>query len=203
MTVTGTDKTHRKPLSSVDWETHDASIIPSHTMAGRLFQLSEGCQVLHSPSHQQPSAFMGTFDTQNPTREERISMVAQNAFNATTLPHSSTVRIVCDSGASLSCIGNVSSEFETLTKNETPTVLKGIAAGLEIEGQGTVRYDVYDKNGTLIQLVAKAYWVPHLGDTRLLSPQSLTTTSGAIVTLICHGEIPGGTPSFAELQVRK
>ena len=62
---------------------------------------------------------------------------------------------------------------------------------------------MYDQNGTLIQLVAKAYWVPHLGDTRLLSPQRLTTTSGAIVTLICHGEIPDGTPSFAEQQVRQ
>ena len=190
-----------------NWELNETDILSSTTLASKLFQLSEGCQLIGSPTERSTFAFTGVSTEGKPlndstTRAQLIATAAQNAFQATTLQQSSTVRIVCDSGASLSCIGDAA-EFETLTKNDTPTVLKGIAAGLEIKGQGTVRYDVYDENGTLIQLVAKAFWVPHLGDTRLLSPQSLTTTSNDIVTLICHGELPEGISSFAELQVRK
>jgi hypothetical protein len=65
-----------------------------------------------------------------------------------------------------------------------------------------VRYNVRDDTGQNIELVAKAYWVPQLESMRLLSPQSLRTVQGNIVTVVCHGTLPQGEPSFAEILVR-
>ena len=54
------------------------------------------------------------------------------------------VRIICDSGASLTC------ELVTLTERHTPTELKGIASGLDIRGKGVVRYNVRDDTGQVM-----------------------------------------------------
>ena len=110
--------------------------------------------------------------------------------------------LICDSGASLSCVAD-KDEFFELQESEGPTVLKGIATGLNIRGVGFVKYHLVDDEGKLIQLKAKAYWVPELQNLRLLAPQSLTTDAGEMVTLICHGPRPDGTNTFAELLVRK
>ena len=190
---------------TMDWNTTDVDISGSKTALNRIICLSQGCQMI-TEAPLQPHAFMGTACADG-TKVQPMSDLMRNhaidqaALAAIQTTNPETVRIICDSGASLSCVGN-QVEFETLTKHVTPTELKGIAAGLEIKGEGTVRYDVHDETGTVIQLVAKAYWVPQLKNTRLLSPQSLSTTTGEIVTLLCHGELPQGISSFAELQVR-
>jgi hypothetical protein len=79
--------------------------------------------------------------------------------------------MICNAGASLSCLGN-KDEFETLTVSKEPIVLKGIASGLEILGEGFA--NLPDNDGKMIWLRAKAYWVPQLKNLRLLAPQSLT-----------------------------
>jgi hypothetical protein len=169
-------------------------------------QTFDGCQLI---GNRFPSAFLGTLTTsedQNKSqttasRTELQLAAARQGLQALNRAPFNCIRIICDSGASLSCIGN-KQEFVTLTEQQTPTELKGIASGLDIHGEGVVRYNVRDDTGQNIELEAKAYWVPQLESMRLLAPQSLRTVQGNVVTVIRHGTLPHGEPSFAEIQVQ-
>ena len=174
-------------------------IIPDHVR--QVLQAFEGCQVIGSRF---PTAFLGETNGSEPTttcRNEMRQAAAPQGLQALNTGPTDLIRIICDSGASLTCIGN-KDEFVTLTERTTPTELKGIASGLDIQGEGIVRYNVRDDTGQTIELEANAYWVPQLESMRLLAPQSLRTVHGNVVTVICHGTLPNGEPSFAEIQVR-
>lgn len=165
----------------------------------------EGCTVI---GNRFPTALLGetNSDPENKTtsttcRNNLRYAAARQGLQALNTGPADLFRIICDSGASLTCIGN-KEEFVQLVERSTPTELKGIASGLAIKGEGTVRYNVRDDTGQTIELEANAYWVPQLESMRLLAPQSLRTAQGNMVTIICHGTLPNGEPSFAELQVR-
>lgn len=58
------------------------------------------------------------------------------------------------------CVG-AESDFTTLILNsEGSEVMKGIASGLEVKGEGTVTYMVHCDDGTEIILTMKAMYVP-------------------------------------------
>jgi hypothetical protein len=57
-------------------------------------------------------------------------------------------------------------------------VIKGIAQGLEIEGEGMVEYTLTCDDGSTVTIRAKAYFVPDLGARRLISPQGIRSSDG-------------------------
>ena len=114
---------------------------------------------------------------------------------------------VMDSGATRTSIGN-KDEFKCLTEGNTGVELKGIAAGLAIQGEGIVEYDIRMSNGEVVTLRMKAFWVPDLGPTiRLISPQGIRTTTGLRGTFQVHGnEDEHGNydpSSYSELLLRE
>jgi transposase InsO family protein len=62
--------------------------------------------------------------------------------------------------------------------SEGGEVVKGIASGLEVKGEGTVTYMVDCDDGTEVLLTMKAMFVPEIGNRRLISPQGIRTASG-------------------------
>jgi hypothetical protein len=79
-----------------------------------------------------------------------------------------------DSGASQTCVG-VESDFTTLTINsERGEIVKGIASGLEVKGEGVVTYLVESDDGIEVALNMKALFVPEIGN----RPQGNRTASG-------------------------
>jgi transposase InsO family protein len=107
-------------------------------------------------------------------------MAAGKVLTATGIGET-TCSLTYVSGASQTCIG-VESDFTTLTVNseagEAGEVVKGIASGLEIKGEGTVTYVVDCDDGTYATLTMKALFVPQIGNRRLISPQGIRTASG-------------------------
>ena len=101
--------------------------IPDHVR--QVLQAFEGCQVIGSRF---PTAFLGeTKNGSEPTttcRNEMRQAAARQGLQALNTGPTDLIRIICDSGASLTCIGN-KDEFVTLTERTTPTELKGIASG--------------------------------------------------------------------------
>lgn len=86
--------------------------------------------------------------------------------------------LVCDTGASQTCVG-VKEDFVSLDMDaSSKAVIKGIAKGLEIAGEGYVEYTVQDSEGALVTIRCKALYVPGLGNQRLLSPQGSRTKDG-------------------------
>ena len=67
-----------------------------------------------------------------------------------------TIRLTADTGASLSATAH-KHDFIELDESDAPTVLKGIAKGLSIHGEGVVSYIVQDDLGENINLLCKAY----------------------------------------------
>ena len=86
--------------------------------------------------------------------------------------------LVCDTGASQTCVG-VKEDFQSLdTSLSAQKVIKGIAEGLEIAGEGIVEYTVQDSEGAPVTIRCTALYVPGLGRRRLLSPQGSRTKEG-------------------------
>ena len=121
--------------------------------------------------------------------------------------HMSSARlsgIINSVATSTSIVGN-RAEFVSLnTEGGAHKRLDGIAQGLDIQGEGIVEYSLRMDCGSEVTLRSHAaYWVPELGDTRLLSPQSFNTTDGHRG---CHGnKTPEGAidpNSFAEILIR-
>jgi hypothetical protein len=112
--------------------------------------------------------------------------------------------IINSVATSTSIVGN-RAEFVSLnTEGGAHKRLDGIAQGLDIQGEGIVENSLRMDCGSEVTLQSHAaYWVPELGDTRLLSPQSFNTTDGHRG---CHGnKTPEGAidpNSFAEILIR-
>jgi len=82
-------------------------------------------------------------------------------------------KIIWDSGASLSISHDPADFVNGIQPLDRPVKLEGIAAGLEIKGQGTVHWCVLDVKGRIRVLELPALYIP-LGKQRLLSITSLT-----------------------------
>ena len=118
------------------------------------------------------------------------------------LPFGQMLPAILDSGASRTSLGN-RHEFKTLVETTANTVMKGIAAGLDIKGSGTVEYHVTDDRGRIIKLEMEAYYVPSLpADLRLISPQGLRTVEGHRASVTCHSS-DDSSPGYAELFIRR
>jgi GAG-pre-integrase domain len=94
----------------------------------------------------------------------------RNAFSK-----ESTFSVIWDSGASVSISPNKDDFVGEIRRPNTITQLNGIAKGLRIEGQGEVRWSVYDTTGRLRHLTLPAYYVPKI-KVRLISTTSLLQT---------------------------
>jgi hypothetical protein len=100
----------------------------------------------------------------------KTALQAPDWFRAT-LKSDSTIPIILDSSASVT-ITPSKEDFEgPLEKPGTITQLKGIAEGLQIEGQGHVLWSFHDVHGGLRTLSLPAYYVPKVR-VRLLSTTS-------------------------------
>ena len=72
-------------------------------------------------------------------------------------------------------------DFITLNKYHTDRTLDEIASGINIRGNGTVKYVMLDDTGKSYTMMVEAYWVPRLKH-RLLSPQDIHTKEGNLMS---------------------
>ena len=77
-------------------------------------------------------------------------------------PKANTSPIICDSGACISIISDLSDFVGPVTSQGTITQLKGIAKGLQIKGQGEVTWAVQDQLSNLPLLKIPAFHVPNI-----------------------------------------
>ena len=95
-----------------------------------------------------------------------------------------TYPLIFDTGAS-QCLTGVKSDFrEFFPEGAQHSVIKGIAQGLAIEGEGVVEYTLTCDDGSLVTIRAKSYFVPDLGSRRLISPQGIRSSEGNPCILI-------------------
>jgi hypothetical protein len=112
----------------------------------------------------------------------------------TNRPPELAFRFIWDTGASFS-ISHVRSDFPEGVRPSSTTVLKGLATGLKVEGEGEVNWTVMDNDGKPFEWKHTAYYVPTAG-TRLLSCQSFTeftyrTLGHAYEYVLCSAIKPG------------
>jgi Reverse transcriptase (RNA-dependent DNA polymerase) len=79
--------------------------------------------------------------------------------------------IIWDSGASTSVSPDLQDFAEGLVESPQPTVLQGLASGLQVKGRGVVHWNVLDSSGVMRTIQTRALYVPHCNQ-RLLSPQA-------------------------------
>ena len=135
------------------------------------------------------------------TAVKTMSVVQDN-----TLP----VVLTIDSGATSTSLGSKTDFINLLeVPKATRKVIDGIAEGLEIYGEGIAEFDIIDNTGTSFCIQTHAFWVPDLNHTdipRLVSPQSINTTTGLRATSSFHtNRSPEGgidPDSFGELVFR-
>ena len=82
-------------------------------------------------------------------------------------------KVVIDSGASVSCTFD-KSDFLGEIKPPTYKTVDGIAKGLEVKGEGVIKWTVLDDEGCPQEILVRGIYVPDLekGNIKLLSPQS-------------------------------
>jgi hypothetical protein len=117
---------------------------------------------------------MSAHITHVPTNQATQMLVTDDwmfAF-AAKKPFDSRAPIIFDTGASLAITPNQHDFVEPPTSLSRPLTLGGMANDLEIKGTGTVVWNFYAADGSDIQLLTQAYWVPN-SKARLLSPQKL------------------------------
>ena len=100
-----------------------------------------------------------------------LARQAPTCFRAE-MPKESVFPVVWDSGASLSISLDCDDFIGPIKKPTIATILKGIAKGLQIQGQGHVSWTIQDTNGQLRSLKVPAFYVPACGAC-LLSTSSL------------------------------
>ena len=111
--------------------------------------------------------------------------------------------LILDTGASKCSTGNRNDFVDYQAFDDhNKKALDGIAAGLHIEGFGTVEYVITADDNSQITLSIQAYYVPGLADTRLVSPQGLVTSDGLRGSFEAHCNIDD-PDSFAVLRFRK
>jgi hypothetical protein len=84
-------------------------------------------------------------------------------------PFESRASVIFDTGASLAITPNQHDFVEPPTSLSRPMTLGGMANDLEIKGISTVAWTFDASDGSEIQLLTQAYWVPN-SKARLLSP---------------------------------
>jgi hypothetical protein len=87
-------------------------------------------------------------------------------------PFELRVTVIFDTGASIAITPNQHDFVEHPTSLSRPMTLGGMANDLESKGIGTVAWTFDAADGSEIQLLTQAYWVPN-SNARLLSPQKL------------------------------
>jgi len=106
----------------------------------------------------------------------RVALHAPSRFRAS-MSNDAVFPVIWDSGASVTISPDKSDFVGSMVSPSAITQLKGIAKGLRIEGQGTVRWCVHDAFGNLRTLTLPAYYVPKIR-IRLLSTTSLLQSYG-------------------------
>lgn len=146
-----------------------------------------------------------SFMAQVPMSEDHRRQLTSKCLSAVGLSDVDATGII-DTGATSSSVG-VRTEFVSFTPSSRETVIDGIASGLKIEGEGIVEYALQLDNKSWFTLRMHAYFVPALGSTRLLAPQSFNTTDGRKGSVLAHcNRLPDGTidpASFVEIQLRE
>ena len=93
------------------------------------------------------------------------------------------VKLIVDSGASRAC-SQVKEDFISF-KSLSGTKIGGIADGLQIEGEGVVRYQIKDDNHKSVNMEVNCYYIPTLPNgMRLISPQDIQTDKKQTCVLI-------------------
>ena len=119
---------------------------------------------------------MVCFDVKSPSNPAvlRMALQAPTRFR-NEMPKESTFRVIWDSGASVTVSPHRKDFVGEFSKPPIAIKLKGLAKGLNIEGQGHVMWLMLDTSGMLRAIKVPAYYVPGC-TVRLLSTSSLTQT---------------------------
>ena len=133
-------------------------------------------------------------------QKDQIGQAVQSALKAMPKEGQKTVELTFDTGATRTSVG-IRSDFVEFAEAQVSQKLDGIAAGLSIKGQGIVEYHMSSDEGIDFVLRLKAFYVPDLNNTRLVSPQGIRTAEGHRGSFVahCNDEDPN---SFAELLIR-
>ena len=138
---------------------------------------------------------MTCFDIRSPSNPAvlRMALQAPTRFRNET-PKESMFRVIWDSGASVSVSPNRSDFVGPYSKPPIAIKLKGLAKGLNIQGQGHVMWLIMDTSGMLRAIKVPAYHVPGC-NIRLLSTSSLTQTYSGEKIVIEEGKLTlSGSP---------
>ncbi len=132
---------------------------------------------------------MMCFDVKSPSNPAvlRMALQAPTRFR-NAMPKESSFRVIWDSGASVSVSPYKSDFVGPYTKAPVSVKLKGLAKGLNIQGQGHVMWLIMDTSGMLRAIKVPAYHVPGC-NVRLLSTSSLTQTHPDESILIQEGKL--------------
>lgn len=138
---------------------------------------------------------MVCFDIKSPSNPAvlRMALQAPTRFR-NAMPKESMFRVIWDSGASVSVSPHKSDFVGPYSKPPIAIKLKGLAKGLNIQGQGHVMWMIMDTSGMLRAIKVPAYHVPGC-NIRLLSTSSLTQTYPGEKIVIEEGKLTlSGSP---------
>ena len=160
------------------------SVKPTQT---RRKQLLQALLFLHSVPHIARGNYtskleaVGLISTIDPskldsTQAEVVRSIIRDSTNNEFLSSLNAINGVVDSGAStFSTFDRDDFEEGTYVPSEGETVMKGIAGGLKISGQGTVRYEVLDHHGVTQYITGTGLHIEGL-PCRLIPPQKVMPT---------------------------
>jgi Reverse transcriptase (RNA-dependent DNA polymerase)/GAG-pre-integrase domain len=106
--------------------------------------------------------------------------------------------VIWDSGASTSVTPNLLDFAEGLVESAQPTVLQGLASGLQVKGRGIVHWNMLDASGAIRTIQTRALYVPECSQ-RLLSTQAYIQDLGRLENSGAYHSTLTGT----ELQLHK
>jgi hypothetical protein len=89
--------------------------------------------------------------------------------------------LLWDTGATLSVTPYMEDFISPLITTDQPKIMKGIAKGLQIQGIGTVKYQLLDDNGESYTITTQAYYTPD-AKRRIFSPQAYFQDLGSKAT---------------------
>ena len=98
------------------------------------------------------------------------------------------------------CATGFRDDFVEYTPLTSKVTLDGIAEGLQIAGEGIVEYMLTTINDTAVKMRLKAFLVPGLKDTHLISPQGILTHDGLRGSFEAHCN-EDDPESFASLRL--
>ena len=171
-----------------DWFYQSIGTKPSAHVHGLMMQ---------SPTYNKPKPYVS---------QKQADQLVQCGLSIVAQMSSSRLSGIIDSVATSTYIGNRVESVSLATGGGARKKVDGITQGLEIQGKGIVEYSLRMDCGSEVTLRSHVYWVPELGNTRLLSPQSFNTTDGHRGSAVCHGNrTPEGAidpNSFAEILIQ-